>query len=75
MKRYTMSFAAACEHMPEHPERTARRNGTGLNFDVTFQVWPNRTAMLKSIEMQERGAPKAGNWKQCRLTKNEVLQS
>ena len=67
MKRYTMSFAAAFEHVPEHPERTAKRNGAGLNFDVTFQVWPNRAAMLKTIEMQERGAPHHTNWKACKV--------
>ena len=67
MKRYTMSFAAAFEHVPEYPERTAKRNGTGLNFDVTFQVWPSRAAMLKTIEMQERGAPRSTNWKACKV--------
>ena len=47
MKRTTMSFAAAMDYKPEHPERVARRNGTGLNFDVTFQTWPNRESMAR----------------------------
>jgi hypothetical protein len=65
MKRYTMSFGASIEHKPEHPERTARKNGKGLNLDVTFQVWPNRASMVKSIRMQERGELKQDNWKAC----------
>ena len=67
MKRYSMSFAASIEHKPEHPERTARRHGTGMNFDVTFQVWPNRAAMLKTIEMQQRGEPRNDHWKACKV--------
>ena len=63
MKAYTMSFAAAIEHKPEHPERTARKSGTGMNFDVTFQVWPNRPSMAKSIRMQERREHRTGDWK------------
>jgi hypothetical protein len=62
MRQYSMSFAAAMEHTPEHPERTARRSATGLNFDITFQIWTNRAAMARSIRMQERGAPVA-DWK------------
>ena len=63
MKRYTMSFAQAMDHKPEHPERTARKAGTGLNFDVTFQVWPNRQAMAKTIRMQERRTPRGDDWR------------
>lgn len=65
MKNYTMSGAAANEHKPASPERTARRTLRGvLNFDVTFQVWTNRKAMARSIRMQERGQPVA-DWKPC----------
>lgn len=53
-KQYRMSFAQANEHRPEHPERTARRHGRGLDFDVTFQVWTNRKAMARSIRMQQK---------------------
>ena len=72
MKRYTMSGAAADTHVPEHPERTAKRNHTGtLDFDVTFQVWPSRAAMLKSIEMQGRSEPRLDHWRACRLITGE----
>jgi hypothetical protein len=44
MKRYTMSAAASTTHTPTHPERTAFASlGRGpMDFDVTYQVWPNR---------------------------------
>lgn len=55
MKTYSLSFAASLEHKPEHPERTARKSAEGhLNFDVIFCVFPNRPAMLKTVEIQER---------------------
>lgn len=65
MKRYTVSFAASTEHKPDHPERTARKSGTGMNFDVTFQVWPSRVAMARSIRMQQKGAPHPTHWRAC----------
>ena len=61
MTRLTLSFAASLEHKPEHPERTAKRSNAGL--DVTFQTWPNRASMAKSIRMQERRAPHMGDWR------------
>jgi hypothetical protein len=66
MKQYTLSGAAADTHVPDHPERTARRTHTGLlDFDVTFQVWPPRSAMLKTIQMQERSEPRSDHWRAC----------
>ena len=67
MKTYTMSFASANEYKPEHPERTARKFGSRMNFDVTFQVWPNRASMAKSIRMQETRERRSGggDWKAC----------
>lgn len=65
MKKYSMSFAQAMEHNPEHPERTAKRSGTGMNFDITFQVWPNRISMAKSIRMQQRGENRPDHWRAC----------
>ena len=63
-KTYTLSAAAALEHTPEHPDRTAYRNGVGtLNFDLIFRVWPSRGAMLTTIKMQERREPHATDWK------------
>lgn len=69
MKRYTMSGAAAIEHTPDHPERTARRNASAgaLDFDVTYQVWPSRAAMLTTIQMQDRAPYRSTNWKACRV--------
>lgn len=55
MKKITMSFGASLEYKPEHPERTARKSP---GYDVTFQTWPSRTAMAKSIRMQESREPK-----------------
>ena len=55
MKRYSMSDGASMTHTPEHPERTARQSGIGMDFDIYFQVWPNRPSMARSIRMQERG--------------------
>lgn len=37
-----------------HPERTARRDGSGAFSDVFFRVFTNRTAMARCIRMQER---------------------
>lgn len=65
MKKYTMSHAAAIDHVPTHPDRTASKTGTGMNFDVTFQVWPNRAALAKSIRMQERREHRQGDWRAC----------
>jgi len=62
MKRYTMSFAAACEHRPEHLERTARKDS---GDDVCFAVWTSRAAMVQTVRMQERRASRAGDWRPC----------
>jgi hypothetical protein len=60
VKRYTLSFADSVKHTPDHPERTAKRS---LSWDVEYQVWPNRPAMLKTIELQGRRAPRPKDWK------------
>jgi len=66
MKRYTLSGAQAFEHKPDYPERTARRNAAGtLNFDVVFQVWPNRASMARTIRMQQRRALHPTDWRPC----------
>lgn len=68
MKRYALSFADSLSHVPEHPERTARKSGTGMNFDVQYQVWTNRPAMLKSIEIQDRHLELGrSGWKACSI--------
>lgn len=67
MKKYKMSFADAMTHIPAHPERTARREGVGMDFDVTFQEWPSRASMMKTIEMQERSGSNYMKWRAVRL--------
>jgi hypothetical protein len=61
--KYILSGAEALTHRPKHPERTARRAHSGLDFDVTFQVWPNRKAMAKSIRMQQAREPHPSDWR------------
>jgi hypothetical protein len=65
MKRITMSWAAAREYKPLHPERTAYKEHRCFDFDVTFQTWPNRAAMLKTIELQGRREPRGDDWRAC----------
>lgn len=60
MKKYTLSFAASTEHVPEHPERTAFKT---FGWDEVFQVWPSAAAMKKTIEMQGRRALRPDDWK------------
>lgn len=66
MKTYTLSFAAAAAHTPEHPERTAKRDAAGgCNFDVVFKVWPARVAMARAIRMQQRRERRWSDWRPC----------
>jgi hypothetical protein len=68
VKRYTLSAADAYTHAPAHPDRTAKRSaGTGLNFDVVFQVWPSRAAMLKTIQMQSKRESHWADWRACKV--------
>lgn len=61
MKTYTLSFADSIAHTPEHPERTAAK---ALSWEVRYQVWPSRAAMLKTIDMQSRRAPRQDDWRE-----------
>lgn len=64
MKKYTMSFGAAIDHKPAHPERTARKPAYDpMSMDITFQVWPNRASMAKTIRMEQRGESWTRAWK------------
>lgn len=70
MKRYVLSFAASLEHKPQNPERTASRptGGDGsLDFDIQFQEWPSRAAMLKTLEIQGRTVPSRKHWRACKV--------
>lgn len=78
MRKYTLSAAAASDHIPEHPERTARRflgGSASLNFDVQFQVWPSRAAMLATIRMQQRRAPDSRDWRAVKVRDSDTLCS
>lgn len=61
MKRYTLSFADNIRHVPDHPERTACFHSS---FDVNYQVWPSRAAMLKTIDMQGKRASHWTDWRE-----------
>jgi len=65
MKTVKMSLAASLSYKPPHPERTAQRSHPGLDMDVTFQEWPSRAAMLKTVEMQSKGPTKNTHWRPC----------
>ena len=64
MKTYVLSFADSIKHVPEYPERTARKS---LAWDVRYQVWTSRAAMLKTIEMQGRRASRSDDWRACKI--------
>mgnify|MGYP001558442301 CR=1 FL=1 len=74
MKHYTLSFADSIKHVPEHPERTAKRSQAGMNFDVVYQVWPSRVAMLKTVDIQARASNKATNWRPCVTREQMAVQ-
>jgi len=63
MKRYTMPLGRTAGYVHAHPERTASKSLTGPFGEIAFQVWSNREAMARSIRMQQRGAPSAGDWR------------
>lgn len=69
MKTYVLSFADSIKHVPEHPERTAMKS---LDWDVRYQVWPSRAAMLKTIEMQGKRASHRGDWRACKIPAKEI---
>ena len=63
LKTYVLSFADSIKHVPEHPERTAKK---ALAWDVRYQVWPSRAAMLKTVEMQGKRASRSDDWCPCK---------
>lgn len=64
-KTVKMSFAASLTYKPPNPDRTAARSHNGLDMDITFQEWPSRAAMLKTMEMQDHSPPRATHWRPC----------
>ena len=66
MKTYRLSFADSIHHVPEHADRTAKRSSAGtLDLDITYQVWPNRASMAKSIRMQQKREQRSTDWRAC----------
>ena len=65
MKKYKLFGGQADTHTPDHPERTASKQGHGLDFDVRYQVWPNRPSMARSIRMQEKRERRQDDWTAC----------
>ena len=65
MKRISMPFGRTIGYVPEHPERTARSAGKSWDSLVTYQTWPNRQAMAKSIRMQQQREHRPDDWKAC----------
>ena len=71
-KRVTMSFADSLSYKPDYPERTARMSMAGIGGTIVFQTWPSRTAMARTIRMQQKGEPRATHWQACqKLTDTE----
>lgn len=63
MKTERMSFGAAMEFTPTHPDRTARRSLA--SFDVEFKEWPARGPMARSIRMQQKRESRPDDWRAC----------
>lgn len=62
MKTYQLSFARSLGYIHPKPECTAYKVLPGIGGDKLYKVWSNRAAMLKTIEMQKKRAPKANDW-------------
>ena len=64
MKKYTVAAARLHEHKHPYPERTAYKSfGTGMDFDLTCQIWTNRAAMLQVCRMSDTGELGNKPWK------------
>ena len=64
-KRYVLSFAASLSHIPEFPERTAKRDiyiGPA-EWDIEYRVWPNEASLQKTFEMQDKSPPSSKHWR------------
>lgn len=62
MKKYSMPLGRTYDYPHPAPDRTAFRDGADVFADRTFQVWPNRASMAKSIRMQQRRAHQSTDW-------------
>jgi len=50
------------KHVPTYPDRTGIKQGHGMNFDVTYQIWPNRKSLAKTIRLQQKRERQSGDW-------------
>jgi hypothetical protein len=59
MNLYSLSFAAYCEHVPAHPERTSVR---ALSYDMEYRVWPSVEAMETALRRQDMEPTSCYEW-------------
>jgi hypothetical protein len=45
-----------------------------MDFDMIYQVWPSRAAMLTTIRMQERRASNWMDWTACKIPALDALK-
>lgn len=60
MRTYRAAVGRQSEVTHPHPERTAYR---AVGWDLEYKVWPSRGAMVTTLRMQARSAPRAGDWR------------
>jgi len=66
MKTYTLSMADSMKHTPKHPERTARRMKGAESFDFVYQVWPNRSSLIRAMQKQDKDGHNSYHWVPCK---------
>jgi hypothetical protein len=59
---YGRAWSAEVTLAVTHPDRTGYRVVNDLAGDYVFQEWPNRAALLKTIEMQASGPSRPDHW-------------
>jgi len=62
-KTYRLCLGQQRGYAHPAPERTARKASVAMFGDDTFQVWPNRASMARSIRMQQRRPSRADDWR------------
>jgi hypothetical protein len=63
MKKISMTFGQSIGYKPPNPERTARKSGYAFDSLITFQEWPNRKSMAKTIRMQQQRESRPTDWR------------
>lgn len=64
-KIYGIPFGRQTETIAQldQPELWAKRSGLSWDSPYTFQKWPNRQSLAKSIRMQQNRASRQDDWK------------